>query len=188
MKKINSRFQIPDSNQGFTLIEAVVATALFAFVVSSIIGVYISTIQLDRKTRALRTVAQNARFISEYLAKEVRNGTIDYGSYSGGLVSGANDLYLEDQTNTIEHIYLNGTDLFLDKNGVSTNLNTATTQITNLKFYVSPIGDPYTSTKNYNEQPHVTMLLEVTSNYGTNNSAKIDLEDTYTTRTYPARQ
>ena len=49
--------------KGFTLIEAIVATALFAFVVSSIAGVYLSTFQLDRRTRAQRAVSQNARYI-----------------------------------------------------------------------------------------------------------------------------
>ena len=68
-------------SRGFTLIEAIVATSVFAFIVSSILGVYIATFQLDRKSRAHRAVAQNARFISEFIGKEVRNGTIDYSSY-----------------------------------------------------------------------------------------------------------
>src|SRR5687767_8301258 len=92
------------SRRGFTLIEAVVATAAFAFVVSSIIGVYLSVLQLDRKTRAIATVSQNARFIMEFLAKEVRNGNINYASYGGGVVTGTNDLYILNQASELEHI------------------------------------------------------------------------------------
>lgn len=176
--------------KGFTLIEAIIATSVFAFVVSSILGVYVSTIQLDRKTRAQRAVAQNARFIMEFLAKEVRNGTINYASFTGGIVSGTADLYLENQANIIEHLSLSGTDLVLNKNGTNTNMNSSGVKVTNLKYYIQPVGDPYTFAKTYNEQPRVTVVMELTSNYGTrlNDIAKFDLEDTFVIRAYPPRQ
>jgi type II secretory pathway pseudopilin PulG len=183
----NIKFQM--SNKGFTLIEAVVATSVFAFVVTSILGVYISTIQLDRKTRAQRAVAQNARFITEFLAKEVRNGSINYASYPGGTVAGTGDLYLQNQANEIEHLFLNGTNLVLNKNGANTNMNSSAVKVTNLKYYIQPIGDPYTADKTYNEQPRVTFVLELTSNYGTqaNDIVKINLQNTVAVRNYPSR-
>lgn len=166
------------------------ATAVFAFVVTSILGVYVSAIQLDRKSRSQRAVAQNARFIMDFLAKEVRNGTINYASYSGGIVAGTNDLYLENQANAIEHFSLNGTNLVLNKSGTNTNMNSSGTKVTNLKFYIQPVGDPYTTLKTYNEQPRVTVVMELTSNYSTrpNDLIIMDLESTFATRNYPARQ
>ncbi|OGE87572.1 MAG: hypothetical protein A3J07_05030 [Candidatus Doudnabacteria bacterium RIFCSPLOWO2_02_FULL_49_13] len=178
------------SQKGFTLIESVVATAVFAFVVSSILGVYVATTQLDRKSRASRAVTQNARFILEYLAKEVRNGNIDYASYPGGNAAGTADLYVEDQANLIEHFYLSGTNLILDKNGAVTNLNSAAVEVTKLQFLVAPVGDPYTIAKTHNEQPHVTVVLELTSNYGQQEAStiKLNLQGTFTTRGYLSRQ
>jgi type II secretory pathway pseudopilin PulG len=183
-------------SSGFTLIEAVVATAVFAFVISSSLGVYLSTIQLDRKSRAGRAVSQNARFIMEYLAKEVRNGTINYASYPGGLVdttcfSGlgpCSDLYLENQANIVEHIFLSGTNLVLNKNGSNTNLNSSAVLVTNARFAIQPRGDPYTTAKTFNEQPRVTIVIELKSNYGTSGTITMNLQDSFATRNYAPRQ
>ena len=172
---------------GFTLAEAVVATAVFAFVVTSILGVYMSTLKLDTRTRALRAVSSNARFVMEFLAKEVTNGRIDYASYPGASASSTTDLYLINQLNESEHIYLSGTDLVLAKSAGSTNLNSNNVKVTNLKFYASPLGDPLTTAKTYNEQPHVTVVIELTST-SARDPAKIDLESTYSEMYYPSRQ
>jgi len=176
------------SNQGFTLIEAVVATAVFAFVVSSILGVYMSTIQLDRKTRAERVAAQNARFIMEFLAKEVRNGSIRYSGYPSGIVN--DTLHLSNQANENLSFYLSGTNLRMDKGGSSTNLNSTGVRVTKLLFRVAPAQNPLTSAKTFNEQPRVTVVLELTSNYGNKvtDMAILNLQSTFTVRNYPSRQ
>lgn len=177
----------PDS--GFTLIEAVVSTAVFAFVIVSILGVYMSTIQLDRKGRSQRAVSQNARYIMEFLAKEIRNGKINYASYPSGIVPANPDLYLENQSNIIERLYLSGTNMVLDKGGATTNMNSVSVKVTTLKFYIKPAGDPYTPAKTYNEQPHVTVVLGLTSNFGNNpkDIIVLNLQDTFAVRNYPPR-
>ena len=197
----NLKFKIKNSQAAFTLIEAVVATSVFAFVIVSILGVYLSTLQLDRKFRAQRVVAENARFIMSFLAKEVRNGSISYASYAsypGGLTENTcfsglgpcQDLYIQNQSNVVERIFFNGTDLVLTKNGASTNLNSAAVRVTNARFAIQPRGDPYTFAKTYNEQPHVTIVLQLTSSFGAGgpDTAVFDLETTFTTRDYPPRQ
>jgi type II secretory pathway pseudopilin PulG len=188
--------------KGFTLIEAIVATALFAMVVSAIIGVYLSTIQLDRKVRAQRLVNQNARFIIDFLGKEIRNGTIDYSAFTptdNCSVAGACiDLHIKNQANEAEHFYAshsncsssNPCDLVLVKNGgTATNLNPAAVKVTKLKFFVQPLGDPFTTARTYNTQPHVTVALELTATTGANVSDKstINLQSTFTSRIYPSR-
>lgn len=175
--------------KGFTLIEAIVATAVFAVVVSSVLGVYISVIQLDRKSRAQRAVAENARFIMDFFAKEVRNGVINYSS-PGWVISSHNDLYIQNQANIVEHFSLNGNDIVFTKGASSTNLNSSGVKVTSLAFYVAPAGEPYTTTKTYNEQPHVTVVMKLVSNYGARATDLItmNLQDTYTIRSYPSRQ
>ena len=99
MKLSTNNYQLTTNQNGFTLIEAVVATSVFAFLVTSILGVYMATVQLDSETRAQRAVAQNARFIMEFLAKEIRNGTIDYASYSGNQAGTDTQVYIKNQLN-----------------------------------------------------------------------------------------
>ena len=189
-KKFNSRdsrFQIPDS--GFTLIEALVATTVFAFVVSSIIGVYISVLQLDRKTRAQTSVSQNARFIMEFLAKEIRNGSIDYSGLNS-CVNGSTKLCLINQAGEAEYMeYLAPNLVFKKASTSTTNLNSAIVKVTKSGIYMQPAGDPFTAAKNFNEQPHVTVVLELTASAGSNPAdlVKMNLQTTFAVRVYPAR-
>src|SRR3989344_4808016 len=120
---ISDNCSMLSDQKGFTLIEAVVATAVFAFVISSVIATYIGVLKIDRKTRSQRAVYDNGRFIMEFLAKEIRNGTINYTSYSGGSIPATDpDLYVKNQNNELERMYKNGDNLILAKNNSSTNL------------------------------------------------------------------
>ncbi len=177
--------------KGFTIIEAVVSASLFAFVISSIVGVYISALQLDRKTRAQRAVIQNGRYIMEFLAKEIRNGDINYAEYPGGqAASTTNALYITNQAGENEQFSLTGTNLILSKVTGSTSLNSSRISVTRASFLLSPLMDPFTPTKNTNEQPIVTVFLELTANYSNKPSetAKINLEGSYAVRSYPSRE
>ncbi len=64
--------------KGFTLMEIVVATTIFAVVVSSLLALFNYTLKINRKSEALRQAAQGMRNFVEFLVKEVRNGQIDY--------------------------------------------------------------------------------------------------------------
>ncbi len=186
-------------SKGFTLIEALVATALFAFVISSMAGVYISTLKIDRKTRAQRAMAQNARFITEFITKEVRSGRINYASYPSGLIASTNQsLYVVNEAFELEHIYpsaafcsiLSPCDIMLTKNGSTpTALNSPSVKITRYGVYIKPAGDPFTAAKTYNEQPNVTIVMEIMSSYGANATdlVRMNLQTTVAVRTYPAR-
>lgn len=178
-------------NSGFTLIEAVVAASLFAFVVVSLLGVYMSNLRLDTRSRAQRAVSDNARFIMEFLAKEVRNGHIDYTAAAcGGTVTSATDLCLVNQDNESEHIYAAGTDLVIAKGGAPSNLNSSNVRITKLAFRVAPTGDPLTPSSksaNLNEQPHVTVILEITA-VSSRDAVKLNVESTFSENYYPSRQ
>lgn len=180
--------------KGFTLIEALVATSLFAFVVSSILGVYVSTLRLDSKTRSQRAVSQNTRFIMEFLSKEIRNGYINYGAYPGQRTFTTDtDFWIVNQAGENVHVYLNGTDLKLEKDIVGvTNLNTNKVRVTRFKALAAPDSNPYTTTwpPPFNQQPNITILLELTSNFGSrpDDLAAISVQTTLTPRFYPSRR
>ncbi len=69
--------------QGFTLMEIVVATTLFVTVFMALLSLFNYTLKINRRTEALRQASQGMRNFIEYLVKEVRNGQIDY-FVSGG--------------------------------------------------------------------------------------------------------
>lgn len=182
--------------KGFTIIEAVVATSVFAFVVASALGVYMAVLQLDSKTRAERAVQQNARFIMDYIAKEIRNGVIDYG--------GTNDidtLTVFNQLSQQEIFDYNTAGcnggagdvaqcvLRLTKTGVgTTNLNSTDVRITRLRFYLEPDNNPFDLDNDVHTQPHVTVVIRIESTKLRNTERGfIDLQSTFTVRDYPSR-
>jgi prepilin-type N-terminal cleavage/methylation domain-containing protein len=71
--------QRPKNSSGFTLMEIVVATAIFAVVVTAMMALFNYTLKINRRTEALRQATQGMRNFVEYIVKIVRNGQIDYG-------------------------------------------------------------------------------------------------------------
>jgi len=72
-------FKSVKTGAGFTLMEIIVATVLFAVVVSSLLSVFNYVLRINRRSEALRQASQGMRDFVEYLVKEIRNGQIDYG-------------------------------------------------------------------------------------------------------------
>ena len=198
------------SGAGFTLIEAVVAATIFALVVTSILSTYLFVLRINTRTRAQRAVAQNARFITEFLSKEIRNGHIDYEKYLGNVPTTTTSLWLLNQNNETENIYLADStspqnvlanssgcqsgiticDVMILKPGVSgtaTTLNSGSVKITNFEFIISPSTNPFTASKTVNEQPHVTAVIQLTANLGSRDEVKMDLQSTFSELYYPGR-
>ena len=69
----------PNQNSaGFTLMELVVSATIFALVSVSLLSLFNYTLQINRRSEALRQVTQGMRSFVETLVKEVRNGQVDY--------------------------------------------------------------------------------------------------------------
>lgn len=173
------------SEKGFTVIEAVVSASVFAFIFSSVLGVYLLAIQLDAKTRSERAVQQNARFIMDFLGKEIRNGSINYGA-----VNDIDTLSIINQTDEPEVINWDGASaITLSKPQGSTNLNSNGVKVTRLNFYLEPLVDPFDLANDVHIQPHVTIVLTLESNYGDREGqiSTLNVQTTYTVREYPSR-
>ncbi|MFA5991429.1 MAG: type II secretion system protein [Candidatus Doudnabacteria bacterium] len=63
---------------GFTLMEIMVSTTIFAIVAVSLLSLFNYVLKINRKTEALRQASQGMRNFVELLVKEIRNGQIDY--------------------------------------------------------------------------------------------------------------
>lgn len=72
-----------DRRRGFTLVEIIVATTIFAVVVAALMALFNYTLKINRRAEALRQATQGMRNFVEFLVKEVRNGDIDYGIIGG---------------------------------------------------------------------------------------------------------
>ncbi len=68
---------------GFTLMEVIVATSIFATTITLMLGLFNMTLRIQRRTEALRQVSQAVRNVSEFLVKEIRNGQLDYNIRDG---------------------------------------------------------------------------------------------------------
>ncbi len=63
---------------GFTLMEIIVATAIFVTVVTAVLALFNYVLQVNRRVQAVRQVAQGTRAFTEILSREIRNGRIGY--------------------------------------------------------------------------------------------------------------
>ncbi len=75
---------------GFTIIEILVATTLFAFTAVALTTLFNYTLKINRKAEALRQATQSTRDVVELMAKEIRNGQIDYGVLNGQTIETQN--------------------------------------------------------------------------------------------------
>jgi prepilin-type N-terminal cleavage/methylation domain-containing protein len=66
------------AQQGFTLMEIMVATVIFAVVTVSLLSLFNYVLKINRRGEALRQATQDSRDFVEFLVKEIRNGQIDY--------------------------------------------------------------------------------------------------------------
>jgi type II secretory pathway pseudopilin PulG len=71
---------------GFTIVEIMVATTLFAFTAIALTSLFNFTLRINRKAEVLRQATQGMRDFVELMAKEVRNGQIDYGVSDFGTI------------------------------------------------------------------------------------------------------
>ncbi len=68
---------------GFTIMEIIVATTLFAFTSVALTSLFNYVLKINRRGEAVRQATQSMRDFVELVAKEVRNGQIDYGVING---------------------------------------------------------------------------------------------------------
>jgi prepilin-type N-terminal cleavage/methylation domain-containing protein len=70
-------------NNGFTLIEMMVAIAVFSIVMVMAMGALLNVIDSNNKARSIKTAINNISFALEGISKDVRMGT-DYACGDGG--------------------------------------------------------------------------------------------------------
>ncbi|HAG27629.1 TPA: hypothetical protein DCG61_02515 [Patescibacteria group bacterium] len=161
------------SQDGFTLMEIIVATAIFVTVVSSILALFNYVLKINRQFQAVRQVAQGTRNFTEVLSREIRNGRIDYSQPNGTPCAASNYEVEKSQSLSIETYTGEVTCLYLDEAGImyltrSTPDGASIPQTVNppnftinpetFRFVVRPDQSPLVN--NQGVQPFVTILAE----------------------------
>lgn len=189
---------------GFTLMEIVVSTAIFAGVLTVMLTLFNYTLRINRRAEALRQTTQAVRNLTEYFIKEVRNGKIDYASSDkicadtyGDAGGSTNFVAIINIDGSTECFYSDSNILYLIKdhgtaqaiNPSPTNANTQPTitiDSSSFKFFVRPTSDPYT--KSPRRQPSITIVALFTVRLPTGESFSIPYQTTISTRVYDLPQ
>lgn len=161
---------IPKSNQGFTLIELMVAVGIFSIVSLMAISIFLTALQAQRKISALQTVQEHGRYLMEIMSKEIRMSQINS---SDGKISFLNIINSKPESENV--IYSFDNDQLLRGIGeIAEVLNSNQVKI-NGSFYVQKSGS----------QPRVTIVMAIESSGNKpEQQVKINLETTVSSRAY----
>lgn len=186
-----------EKQSGFTLMEIIVATAIFVTVVSSIMALFVYVLRINRRVQAVRQVAQGSRNFTEILSREIRNGRIDYNS-PNSKCSPANYPSPSNQAVAISTYDGIRTCIYLDLSGQLNveRLNqqgTSSSEVinppgftintNNFRFIIRPSTDP-TGPSNKEIQPMVTILAEFQIYLGQRDQQIIPYQTTISTDVY----
>ena len=190
-----------NSEQGFTLVEIIVSTAIFITVVSAMLAMFDYTLKINRRVQGLREVAQGTRTFTETLTREIRNGRIDYESWTTECDPGN---YTKNTNNTLGIISNSGDELcFYFENGslllkkltptgeiVATAFGSSRFRIIpeSFHFYIAPLTNPNPTDGSRSFpgiQPYVTVTaqFELPSN-DYNGSTILNYQTTISTDVY----
>ncbi len=182
------------NNNGFTLVEMLVALSIFSVVVSVVVGIFISGNGSQRKIIELHEIQREGGYLLETVSRELRmateissidgdnqdnngndigqqnnnNSSIEFTNYNGDLVrycrSDASGACTEDDSG----------DFFSRGEGSGEVISSANIKITHLRFYIS---ERFSQT-----QPVVTISMKIksTGKYGT----EITLQNSVAMRIY----
>jgi len=185
------------NREGMTLIEMLVATAIFMIIVIVVVDLAILFNKNPEDMFRQKKLEREMDYTMEFIAQKIRTNKIDYDIYEGMVTdyltkswnNPSNRLYL--YSNEDEHIYFafdSNMITYYDSTGLSETLHSSDIIIDNAKFFIKPYKDPFiydsTSGYSYNEQPRVVISLQAHHVSDTDLEYPLYLQTAITTRTY----
>lgn len=181
LTKISSAQTVKKRNSltGFTLVEMLISASILVLVVLSVIDIYFRAIGAQKKIGRMANVLQDAQFVMESIAKDIRLSEIDYAyDYDADLVSDGgvhgiqnDEIELALKNNLTPGWYLryrlNGAviERISSATGVWQPVTKSNITIDSLKFFIKPEIDPFSHGSNdpLKEQSHVTIAIKIKS-------------------------
>lgn len=180
IKILNTRYKMPDtkyhSNRGFTLVEILVASSIFALLILMVTGIFLGVVNAQRKTVAVRTLQDSVRYIIEAISRDVRTGydfslfqnELRFTSTIGGGIQQVS--YRLDSNVIYKGVFDSGSGGYAFSALTPDNL-----RVDYLNFYLS--GE----TAGDQRQPRITVTLGVTAGQGIQET-KINIQTTLSQR------
>lgn len=171
------------NDKGFTLVELLIAAALFAFVMTSVTQLFAAALDIQRRAIGYQAIQENALFVLESIAREVRVSTIISGNTdcSGIPNSETNTITLQHPVNGIVTYDYNPstgmiTRLSSVKGGLAAAITSDSVKVTQFKFCVAGVGLD-------NQQVRVTMPITLQASAGKGDATvSISLQTTVVSR------
>lgn len=153
------------NRKGFTLVELLVAAALFATVVVIAVNIFILTLRKPLQEIDNQHVQEEISYLFEALAFQVRSNQLDYGQYTA-ITNPVAELYLVglDGTSDQSRLYLSSGQVFLEKISTGstyplTTVSSNDVMIDVLQFFIYPQTDPSDPSVGDNFQPAVVLYI-----------------------------
>ncbi len=148
-------------NRGFTLVEILVAVAIFSITIGAISGIFVSVLQIQRRGLSNQEIIDSISYNLEYMSRALRMARkqtaqlpscIDNGlNYK--ITRAGNGINFLDYQGVCREIYLNGGRIYLDND--NSPLTPTALEVSSLKFNL--IGESDAD----NLQPRVTIAFTI---------------------------
>jgi len=169
---------------GFSLIEVVVAMAVFAIALVAISGIFLSIVKAQRKANIAGKVQTEAATILNTITAAVQNSDIDY---SAAITNPAETLVLKNKDGETVTFSKQGYRLMMSiGSSPSQDLMTNKVKVDKLKFWIYPDSNPF-AIGGPNIQPTVTILLALSQSAASSrpeDQASVQIQTTVTQRVY----
>lgn len=166
---------------GYTLVELIVATGLFALVMLLASGAYLMMIGLNRHAQSVATGIDNLSFAIETMARDIRTGTAYDCGGLGDCPNGLSSFSFRDAAGRAVSYSLASSAIQKTVGGVASALTDPSVTVSSLMFYTSGTA-PETAGDPLHQQPHVTIIISGTVSYGAGKSEPFTVETGATMR------
>ncbi|MFA6919174.1 MAG: prepilin-type N-terminal cleavage/methylation domain-containing protein [Patescibacteria group bacterium] len=177
-----------NNTKGFTLVEILMATAIFSILSVTICGIFINASNLQVQISNYQKLQNDGRYITEKIAKELRSKDVVLPYPANNPTSSIS--FWPDEAGNKVRIYFDSStgSLIYEKNGQGAELNSLDVKVANVDFFVYPVQDPFNinvASATPDIQPRITLLLEIVNkNTAPKYKKRLILQTTISSREY----
>jgi len=158
--------------KGFTLIETLVAVTMVALIITTVMGIFLSTVSGGQRVTQLKTVEDNARYAMEIMSRELRMALTIYEDEANKCDA---ELDFINSNGESQRYNLSGEQLIKTVTGVSEEITSQKVKVSKLDFCVNDFVDE-------DIQPRINILMTIES--AKDPLVKISLQTTVSLRAY----
>jgi type II secretory pathway pseudopilin PulG len=174
--KLKSKYKFL-SEEGFSVMELIVATGIFSLLVLASFGIFSSVLRGQQRILAQTRLQREAQLVLETITRKIRTSRVDYAEYEtifgvgNPIINPVQELILIDQTDSQVRFTYNTTDETLDlqvDSGQVNSMSADDVSITSFDFFIEPTQDPFISGLVPSTQPRVIIVMTIQSSEGSN--------------------